>query len=147
MVLKSHQVVGVRSQIFLPQLHNRVWHLAGAGILQSNRLHRPESQSVASPACNFFDRQAAFEIIQLLPVLFLDRLSCQKSIVEAAVLLLSHRAIDVVGGALVIPCGHVHSRHINRLRFYDGADRIVKIEMRTMWIWHSWRSRFGWGTQ
>ena len=51
-VLKSHQVLRVGPQIFLPQLHDRVRRLAGFRIAQSHRLHGTEAQSVAAAPRN-----------------------------------------------------------------------------------------------
>src|SRR6266496_3049834 len=65
MVLKAHEIVGVGTEILLPKLHHRIGTLPRARVEESYGLHRAESQSVAPAACDLFDRQAAFEIIQL----------------------------------------------------------------------------------
>src|SRR5271165_119591 len=72
MILESHQVVGIRPQVLLPQLHHRIGHLAGAGIDESHRLHRTEAKGVAPAASNLLNRQAALKIVQLFPIAFLD---------------------------------------------------------------------------
>ncbi len=85
-VLKADQVVGVGAQIFLAQLHHGVGHVAGARIAQAHRLHRAEAQGVAAAARDLFDRQAALEVVQVLPVLGVDRLRLEQRVEKAVVL-------------------------------------------------------------
>src|ERR1043166_4354590 len=67
-ILKSDEVVRVRAQIFLAQLHHRVRLLTGAGIFESDGLHGPEAQGVTATASDLLDGQAAFKVIQVLPL-------------------------------------------------------------------------------
>ena len=72
MILKSDQVVGVGAQVLLAQLHDGIRSFARAWIAQSHRLHRSEAQSIAAAARDLFDRETAFEIIQIFPVRLFD---------------------------------------------------------------------------
>ena len=53
----------------------------------------------------------------------------QQRVEEAVVFFLRHRAVDVVGGTLVVARGHVHARHVNGISLDDGADGIVEIQL------------------
>ena len=63
-VLEADQVVGVGAQVFLPQLDDGVGHLSGARIVQADGFHGAEAQRVAAAAGDFFDGQAAFEVVE-----------------------------------------------------------------------------------
>ena len=70
--------------------------------------------------------QAAFEVLQLLPFLALHCFRGNQGIVETVVFLFRHGAVDVVGGAFVVAGGEVNPLHVDRIRFDDGADGVVK---------------------
>jgi hypothetical protein len=72
MILEAHQIVGIRPQVFLPQLHYGVGHSSRTRIFQPHRFHRSEAQRIASAPGNLLDRQTALEVIQLLPITLLD---------------------------------------------------------------------------
>ena len=126
MVLKAHQVVGVRAQILAAQLHHRPRRLPGPRIAQAHRLHRPKARRVPPAPRQLLDRQAALEVLQLLPLLRLHALRRYQRIVEAVVLFLGHRAVDVVRRALVPPRRHVHPLAVDRIRLHNRRDRVVK---------------------
>jgi len=67
MVLKAYHIVGIGTQVLLPELYHSVGHLSGARIAQADRLHRTEAQRIAAAAGNLFNRQAALEVVQVLP--------------------------------------------------------------------------------
>ena len=103
--------------------------MPGARIAQADRLHRPEAQRVAAAARDLFDRQAALEVVQVLPIFGVDRLRFQQRVEKAVVLFLRHRAVDVVGGAFVVARGHVHARHVDGVGFDDGTDGVVEVKL------------------
>ena len=98
----------------------------GAGILEAHRLHRAKPQSVAPAPRDLLDRQASFEVIQLLPLALLDRLRRDQSIVKSVVLLPGHRTIDVIGRTLLIARREIDFLHVDGLCFDDGTDGIIK---------------------
>src|ERR1035438_4269200 len=100
MVLESDQVVAVGAQILLAQLHHGPGGLAGAGIAQADWLHGAEAEGVAASPGEDLDGQAAFEVLQLLPLFGLGGLGGQQRIEKTVELLAVHGAVDVVGGAL-----------------------------------------------
>src|SRR5437868_1855066 len=73
MVLEADQVIGIRPQILLPQLHRGIRYAPGAWIFQPDRFHGAETQSVAAPPRNLLDGKTTFEIVQLLPLALFDR--------------------------------------------------------------------------
>ena len=128
-VLEADQVVGVGAKVLAAQLHHRLGHLAGARIAQAYGLHGAEAQRIPAAPRQFLDRQAAFEVFQLLPFLAFDCLGGDEGIVEAVVFLFRHGAVDVIGGAFVVAGGKVDALHVDGVGFDDGADGVVKGEL------------------
>src|SRR6185295_7557009 len=79
MILKSYQVVTVRHQVFLTQLYGSVRYSAGFWIDQSDRLHRPKTQGVATATGHLFDWQTAFKILCVFEAMQRHLLSRHKS--------------------------------------------------------------------
>ena len=125
-ILKSDQVVAVRAQILLAQLHHRPRRLPRSRIAQPHRLHRPKAQRIAPPRRQHFDRQTALKIVELLPLFALRRLRRQQRIEKAVILRAIHRAVDVVRRALVPSRRKIHPLHVDRLRIHNRRNRIVK---------------------
>src|SRR5690349_5387889 len=71
-ILKSHQVVGVSAKIFAAKLYDCVRNFPCAWISESYRLHRAEAQRIATTAGDLFNREAAFEVIELFPFCSFD---------------------------------------------------------------------------
>src|SRR5271163_754032 len=67
-ILEADEVVGIGTQIFLAQLYDGVRHSAGARVFEADWLHGAETERVASAARDLFDGQAAFEVVEILPV-------------------------------------------------------------------------------
>jgi len=67
-VLEADEVVAVGAQIFLAELHDGPGVFAGAGIAQAYGLHGAEAEGVAAAAGQHFDGQAAFKVVQVLPL-------------------------------------------------------------------------------
>ena len=129
MILKAHQVIAVRAQIFLAQLHHGPGRLAGARIAQAHRLHRAKAQRVAAAPGQHFDGQAALEVIGSLPLLCLGRLGRQQRIQKAVELRAIHRAINVIRRALLPARGKVDPLHVNRIRLDNRRDRVIEGQM------------------
>src|SRR5271165_1876564 len=79
-VLEAYHIVGVSPQILLAQLYHSVGGTSCSGIAQTHRLHWPEAQRVAATTCYLLDRQTAFEVVQLFPILRLHRLRFQQRV-------------------------------------------------------------------
>ena len=100
--------------------------LAGARIAQADGLHGAEAQRVAAAAGEHLDGQAAFEVVELLPLFGFGGFGGEQGIEEAVVLLAVHGAVDVVGGALVPARGEVDALHVDGFGIDDGRDGIVE---------------------
>ena len=74
MILKADQIVRIGTLVLFAQLHHRVGNLSGARIFQPHRLHRTKAQRLPSAARDLLDGQTCLEVVQLLPILALDRL-------------------------------------------------------------------------
>src|SRR5947209_5537868 len=96
-ILKSDQVVGIGTKIFLAKLNYGVGNVSGAGIFEAYRLHWTEAKRVSPSASNFFDGETAFEIVEVLPVSLFDGMGRQECVVEGGVFGFGHGAVDVVG--------------------------------------------------
>src|ERR1019366_910010 len=92
-----------------------------------------EAKRIPPAARNLLYRQATLEIVQLLPLALFYGLCCQQFIVKTPVFFRRHRTIDVICRSLVIPRRHVDPLHVNRVSLHDWTDRVVKIEMGSMW--------------
>src|SRR5215469_13137707 len=113
MILEADQIVGIRALVLLAQLHYRVRNLSGAWIFESHRLHWTKAQRLAPAPRDLLNRQTAFKVVQLLPVLAFDRLRLDQRVIKTIVLLLREWAIDVVRRAFVIARRKVDARHVD----------------------------------
>src|ERR1044072_601316 len=130
MILEAHEVVGVGHQILLPELDGGVRLSSGARVSQTYRLHRPEAQGVAPAPRQLFNRQARLEPARLLEALEGHALRRDERVVEARVLLLVHRAVEVVVAALAVARGAEGDLGVDRIRRDDGRDGVVEVEAR-----------------
>src|ERR1700753_1619293 len=117
MILEADEVVGVGHQILLTKLHGGVWLLSRARVAKADGLHRPEPQRVAPAPREFFERQTSLEPARILESLKRHALSRDERVVEARVLFLVHRAVEVVVAALAVA---------RRAKGYLGVDRISR---------------------
>ena len=74
MVLKADQVVTIGAKILLSELHRRPGTAAGARVGESHRLHGAEAQRIAPAPGDLFDRQAGFEVRDIVRDVRLDGL-------------------------------------------------------------------------
>ena len=128
-VLEADEVVAVGTQILLAKLNDGVWRDLGAGIAQAHGLHAAEAEGIAAAACNLFNGQAAFEVVEFLPLLGFDFVRGDERVVEGVVLLLSEGAVDVVCGTLVPTRFEVNAIHVDGAGVDDGCDGVVEGEL------------------
>src|SRR5215208_898363 len=102
MILEADEVVGVGHQILLPELHARVRLTPRPRVSQTHRLHRPVAQRIDPAPREFFYRQTSLEPARLLEALERDALRADERLVEARVLLLAHRAVEIIVPALPV---------------------------------------------
>ena len=104
-------------------------------IVQPDRLHRPEPQRFHAAFRHDLDRHAAVEIGGVrLPFLELALFARQDFLAEGQILVLGHRAVDVVApvtaqrqrglGPLVPARGHPGHVHVDRIAIDDRGDGI-----------------------
>ena len=129
--LEADDVVERAELVVLAQLHDRVG-LDGriVRIGEPDRLHRAVAQRFVAALGHHLDRQAAVEIGRVgLPFLEVDLLALEQRGDEGVVLLLRHRAVDVVGAGAAGPDlvvarlepGHIH---VDGIAVHDRRDRI-----------------------
>jgi hypothetical protein len=91
-------------------------------VVEPDRLHRPVAQGVDPALGHDLDRHAALEVGGVrLPLLEHALLAVEQPLVERQVLLLVHRAVDVVLAALVPPRGHPAHIHVDAVVVHDRA--------------------------
>ncbi len=104
-------------------------------VVEAHGLHRPEPQCLHPALGHHLDRHAAVEIGGVcLPFLELGLLPGQQLLAEGQVLVLGHRAVDIVApvtahlergfGALVPAAGHPGDVHVDGFAVDDRSDRI-----------------------
>ena len=132
--LESHEVPHPAGAVFAPQLYHRVRTLAGVGIGDPDRLHRPEPQRLASAPGHLFGRHAALEIGRLVELVRRELVGGRERVDECFVLFPVHRAVEVrarrILGALhclLVPARSA-KRHalVDALRGNDGSNGIVE---------------------
>ena len=129
--LEADDVVERAELVVLPQLHDRVGLRRGiVRIGEADRLHRAVAQGLGAALRHNFDRQTAVEIGRVgLPLLELGLLTGDQRGDEAVILVLGHRAIDVIGARaagtdLVVARLEPGHRHVDGFAMHDRRDRV-----------------------
>src|SRR5215207_7578236 len=130
MILEADEVVGVGHQILLPELHARVRLAPRPRVSQAHRLHRPVAQRIDPAPRQLFYRQTRLEPARLLETLERDALRADERLVETRVLLLTHRAVEVVVPALPVTRRAEGDARVDGIRRDDGRDGVVEVEPR-----------------
>ena len=137
--LEAHQVPEAAVFVFLAQLHHRIGalgaahiavvHIAPARIPEADRLEGPVAHRVFAAAGELFNRQAALEEggVLLFEILEFGLLCSQQRLAEGEELLFVHRAVDVIGVALVVAGGAEGHAQINALALHDRAGGIKEV--------------------
>ena len=98
-------------------------------VIEADRLHGPVSQRVHAARCHYLDRHAAFEIWRVgFPFAELGLLTVEQALMKGQVLLLRHRAVDVVLTPLVPAGGHPADVHVYAVAVNDWRDGVEKGE-------------------
>ena len=131
MVLETHQVIAVGAQIFLTQLHGGVGTASGARVDQAHRFHGAKAQGIASAPGDFFDRQARFEIRDVVGHVRIHGMRRHQLIDEVFVFRLVERTVQVVAGAvegLVVAGRREGDGAVDGVSVDNRADAVVKKE-------------------
>src|SRR5258707_8280372 len=129
--LEADDVVERAELVVLAQLHDGIGFYGRVPrIGPPYRLPRSVPPRLAAAFSHHFDRQAAVEIGRIgLPVLEVDLLAGQQRIDKRIVLLLGHRAVDVIGAGaagpdLVVARLKPRYRHVDGILVHDRRDCI-----------------------
>ncbi len=115
---------------------------------EANRFHGTESQGVSAAPRQLLDGQAGLKVIQVFKLVCLNRLGRQERLIEALVLLLAQRTVQIVSlargvagflaqgavslpdlrhlNALVVAGGGKYLAGIDRIGIHDGADGVIE---------------------
>ena len=126
--LEAHQVVQRGLGVLLPELHHGVGFLPRAGIDEPHRLQRSESQRLAAPGGQYLHGQAALEHQLLFKVVQLRQLRADQRVVEGVVLVLGHRAVEVVVRPPAVTGGAEDLGHVQRFRGDDGRGGVEEVQ-------------------
>jgi len=130
--LESDHIVERAERIVLAQLDDGIGlDLGLMAVGQPHRLHRAMPQGLAAALGHDLDRQAAVEIGRAFPFLEAGGVARDQGVDKGVVLVLVHRAIDVVaagaaGPDLVVAGLEPAHRHVDRLGVDDGCDGVEK---------------------
>ncbi len=98
-------------------------------IVEPDRFHRAKAQGIHTARRHHLDRHAAFEIGRAgLPFAKLGLFAVEQALVEGEILLLRHRAVDVVLSSLVPARGHPADVHVDAVAVDDGGDGVEEGE-------------------
>ena len=128
--LEADNIVKRTQRIVLPQLDHGIGLDRGiVGIGQAHRLHRSMTQGLGTAFRHHLDRQAAIEIGNMFPFLEDRLLAFDQRVHKCLVLVLVHRAVDIIlAGAtrpdLVVPRLEPGNVHVDRIAMNDRCDGI-----------------------
>ena len=134
MRLKSHEVVHSSLFVLLAELNDRVRLLAYALVDKSDGLERSEEKRVLAASCHYLDRHTALEHLDVLLLLVAVKLlefcffSGHKCLPESVVLLLIHRAVDVIRIALVVARGKESDVGVDALSRHDRCCCVKEVK-------------------
>src|SRR3989454_4230868 len=130
MILEADHRVKAGRQVVLPELHDGERLFACARVDEADRLHRAECERLTTTAGHLLDRQAPLEVEDLLLELVRRRLGRpQEGLVEAGVLGLGWRAVEVILAPLAVARCPEHLRQVDRVGIHDGRDRADEAEV------------------
>ena len=129
--LEPHQIPQLSGFIFLAQLHHSVGAFSGAIVAQSHGFEGTVTHGIFPPLTHFLDGQTTFKKLGGFPLEILKfcLFGGTQLLPKSQVLLLIHRAVDVVGIAFVVARGAKCDFHIDRVANDDGTGRIEKAQI------------------
>ncbi len=96
-------------------------------MLEPDRLHGAEPRRVVAAACEFLDRHAPFEELELLPVVRHVRTGGRERLEEVVVRLLREGQVEVIG-RLAVASLAVRHVHVDGVAVDDGCGGVVEAE-------------------
>ena len=107
MSLEADEVIHSSLSVFLSELYHGIRLLAHALIYKSDGLQRSEKKSLSSSASHYLYGHTALKHLEILLLLAVKLLECRllsrdKRLPEGIILLLVHRAVYIIGVALVV---------------------------------------------
>ncbi len=127
--LETDHVPQGAERIVLAQLDHRIGPAACARVVETDALHRAVAQRFDTARRHHLDRHAAFEVGRvLLPLLELGLFALVQRRDEGLILVLVHRAVDVVLAALVPARGHPADVHVDAVAVNDRGNGVEEGE-------------------
>ena len=127
--LEAHQVVDSAVGIVPAQLYHGKGLPARLWIPQAPGFQGPVAQGLLPPAGHDLHRHTALKDMLVLKAVDLRLLGGAQLGPEGQVLLLGHGAVDIVGGALVVPGGKEGAVHIHALKGDQGGGGVKEVEV------------------
>ncbi|MNL48731.1 hypothetical protein D3C87_1716100 [compost metagenome] len=100
--LKAHHVESCTFFVVLAKLHHRPWITACSWIIESDRLHRTETQSLRAAVHHHFDRHAAFKEVGCLEMFRLDLFGVLNFFNKFVIFVFVQRTVEIVICAFAI---------------------------------------------
>ena len=128
MGLEAHDVVDRPLRVVPPQLDHRVGIPPRPRVGQPHGLHRPVAHRVLPAAGHDLDGHAALEHAAVVEAVHLRLLGGAQLLTERLILLLGHRAVDIIRRPLVVPGREIRAVHVDALEGHDRGGRVVEIQ-------------------
>ena len=128
MGLEAHQIVDGAVGVVLAELHHGVGVPARLGVGQALGLQGAEAEGVLAPAGHDLHRHAALEHAAVVKAVDLRLLGGGEGLPKGGVLFLIHGAVDIVGGAPVVPGGEIGAGHIHAVEGHQRGGGVVEME-------------------
>ena len=127
--LEAHEVIGRVVGVLGAELHHRPRTPARARVDETNGLHGPEARGIDASAGHLLDGLAGAEQIALLEILGDDAIGANELGDERLVLILVHRAVEVVAHAVVLVARlGEDDRAVEGIRVDDGRGGVKERE-------------------
>ncbi len=128
MGLESDEVINAAVLIILAKLNDGERLFSGPRVFQSARFQGAVAKGFSSPSGHDLHRHTALKDFLILKAVDLGLFCGNKGIPESVVLFLTHRAIDVISGTLIITRPHPGEVHIDTFCGDQWSCRVKEVE-------------------
>ena len=128
MRLESDQIINAALRIVAPQLNDGVRLLPRLRVAQAARLERAVAERIVPAARHDLNGHAALENVLILKAVHFRFLRRGQRLPEGFILLLAHRAVDVVRRALIVARGKKRRIHVDALKGHERGGGVEEVQ-------------------
>ena len=126
--LEADKVIDAALRVVAPQLDDGIGLFPRLRVSQTARLEGAVAERIVSAARHDLDGHAALEDVFILKAVYARFLRGRERLPEGIVLLLRHRAVDVVRRPLVVARGEKRRIHVDALKRHERRGGIEKVQ-------------------